>query len=178
MEMINIRGDRMVRKADVNDAKQIAMVVVDTWRTAYKGIVNDEYLDGLRYEERENVFKERILQLDTEKFLYVFEDAQTKKVVGFIWLGKPLEDMQYDGEIYALYVLYDYQKHGIGRQLIKEAIYKLKYEGCKDIVIWALKDNIAARKFYERMGGKLASEKKKDIGGQILDEVAYIMDIL
>lgn len=155
----------------------MARVVVDAWRVAYKGIVSDEYLDGLKYEARENSFRERILEKDSGKLIYVYEDERINKIVGIIYFGKPLEEIQYGGEIYDLYVLPAFQKQGIGRQLIKEAINKLGEINCKNIIIWALKDNINARKFYEKIGGKLTSEKSKEIGGEMLDEVSYVLEI-
>lgn len=38
------------RQATSQDAKRIAKVHVDSWRTTYQGIIPDSYLDGLTYE--------------------------------------------------------------------------------------------------------------------------------
>lgn len=35
----------LIREADVKDAPAIARVTVDTWKTAYRGIINDDYLE-------------------------------------------------------------------------------------------------------------------------------------
>ncbi len=32
--------------------KQVAEIVVNGWKTAYKGIIDDEYLDSLNVEEK------------------------------------------------------------------------------------------------------------------------------
>ena len=41
------------RPATIDDARVIAQVHVDTWRTTYAGIVPDDYLRDLSYERRE-----------------------------------------------------------------------------------------------------------------------------
>jgi len=40
-----------IREASVEDASAIARVAVDTWKTAYRGIIDDNYLNSLSYEE-------------------------------------------------------------------------------------------------------------------------------
>ncbi len=40
------------------------------------------------------------------------------------------------------------------------------------MLVWVLADN-PMRRFYEALGGRLLREKKVEIGGVALDEVAY-----
>jgi hypothetical protein len=40
-----------IREATLADAEGVARVHVDTWRSAYKEMVPDSYLDGLNYED-------------------------------------------------------------------------------------------------------------------------------
>ena len=46
-----------IRKAVNEDAKQIAVVHVDSWRTTYTGIVADAYLESLTYESKEKMWR-------------------------------------------------------------------------------------------------------------------------
>ena len=41
------------------------------------------------------------------------------------------------------------------------------------MLLWVLKDNRPARKFYEALGGTTLREKSIEIGSQSLIEVAY-----
>ena len=51
--------DRIViRPANLGDIPEISKVHIDTWRTAYRGLVPDEYLAGLTYEQREQRWRE------------------------------------------------------------------------------------------------------------------------
>jgi len=42
----------IIRKAKLDDATGIAKVHVDSWRTTYKGIIPDDFLNNLSYEQR------------------------------------------------------------------------------------------------------------------------------
>lgn len=49
-----------IRKAIVTDAKGIAKVHVDSWKTTYANILPDEYLNHLSYESREQMWANAI----------------------------------------------------------------------------------------------------------------------
>jgi hypothetical protein len=50
----------LIRRATLEDAAAIARVRVDTWRTAYRGIVPDEFLDNMSYEGNESRWAEML----------------------------------------------------------------------------------------------------------------------
>ena len=62
---------------------------------------------------------------------------------------------------------------GYGRLLVTQVAHDLASRGYRSLVIWVLKDN-PARRFYERLGGRLAAEKVVEIGGRPLLDVAYV----
>ena len=43
-----------IRRAIKDDIRGIAKVHVDSWKTTYKGIFADEFLENITYEQREN----------------------------------------------------------------------------------------------------------------------------
>jgi hypothetical protein len=45
----------LIREANIGDAPAIVRVHIDSWRPTYRGIVLDDYLEGLFHEERERV---------------------------------------------------------------------------------------------------------------------------
>lgn len=53
-----------IRKANSVDATSIAKVHVDSWRTTYKGIIPDEFLNNLSYEQRTELWKENLARVD------------------------------------------------------------------------------------------------------------------
>ena len=163
-----------IRKAELKDAVGIAKVHVDGWRTTYKGIVPDTYLDNLSYENREQMWMSGIEQDN----VYIAED-EDGRIVGFASGGKERTGKydRYVGELYAIYLLEGQQGKGLGRKLVQTVVDDLKEKKLNSMLIWALKENPACR-FYETLGGKQIDTAEIEIEGKKLSEIAYGWDDL
>lgn len=159
----------LIRKARIEDAAGIAKVHVDSWRTTYKGIVPDTFLDNLSYEQRELIWKKGM----NENNVYIAEN-ENGQVIGFSTGGKERTGKYeaYTGELYAIYILKEYQGKGIGRLLVRSVVADLKDKNLNSMLIWAIEENPACH-FYERLGGKKIDTEEIEIAGEILNEVAY-----
>ena len=178
-----VRDRPVVREARPADVPGIARVHVDTWRTTYRGIVPDDYLDALSYEARERLWTRALERLAAAGEaggtgnphaggLFVAE-APGGEVVGFASCGREATgDPQYPDELYAIYVLDAWQGQGLGRRLARAVADRLAAAGLHAMLVWVLADN-PMRRFYEALGGRLLREKKVEIGGVALVEVAY-----
>jgi GNAT superfamily N-acetyltransferase len=161
-----------IRTAKVNDAAAIAKVHVDSWRTTYKGIVPDDFLASLSYEQREQLWRQALTDPSSPSFVYVAED-ESGKIAGFASGGpERTREPVYTGELYAIYLLAQHQGKGVGRQLAITLVNRLRQEGMTALLLWVLAEN-PSRKFYERLGGRPISDKTVMIGGVPLIEVAY-----
>lgn len=94
-------------------------------------------------------------------------------MIGFA-VGGPNREAkaEYDAELYAIYLLADEQRRGVGRALFQAEISELVRRGFTSMQVWVLVDN-PARKFYEALGGQYVHEKDIEIGGATLKEAAY-----
>ncbi len=146
---------------------------VDTWRAAYRGIVPDDYLRGLSYEESERSWREIITAGDG--CVYVAEGA--RGVYGFAsgerrrLFSRGLNE--YEGELTTLYVLPSCQGAGAGRRLAGKVARHFTESGVNSMLLWVLAENRPARGFYESLGGVLVAEDGFELGGAWLLEVAY-----
>ena len=166
-----------IREAKKDDVVEIAKVRVDTWRATYKGIVPDDFLQSLSYQEISERWKKTFWENKNPNVeVFVAEDEE-QNVVGFATCGpEQSQDPVYRGEIYALYVRPQSQNHGIGRELVRACVRHLTQKLQVDtMLIWALTEN-PSRRFYESLGGKLVKEKTQEIGGKMLSEVGYGWD--
>lgn len=175
----------ILRLARFEDAESMAAVHLQSWREAYVGIISDEILKNLNMAERVQGWKDQLGSgYEGSRFNFVAEDPKLG-VVGFS-SGGPLrenwgKDMKLpealknasDGEFYAIYLLKSHQGRGIGKGLYDRVAGKLKENGFKSMLVWVLKDNAPARKFYEKMGGHEIGAAKITIGRE-LDQVAYV----
>jgi len=147
----------MVRPMEVRDAEATAIVWASAWRTAYRGLVPDAVLEGLDVDQSAQRFRDRVAerQRDPRQSITVAEVAG--RVVGFCGFG-PERRADHDftgapgvGEITALYVDPEYWRRGVGAALTVSACAELSrtYDRW---VLWVLRDNHQARRFYEGLG--------------------------
>jgi GNAT superfamily N-acetyltransferase len=162
-----------VRSAIPADALAIAQVHVASWRTTYKGLVTDEFLQNLSVERREKSWEEILSNPEHPAFLYVAKD-EAGQIVGFVSGRIERENnAEYTGEIGAIYLVKLAQGQGTGQKLMRAAVRELIRRGHRSMMLWILRDNTPARKFYEALGRQYLYEKPIEIGDQTLVEVAY-----
>ena len=162
-----------IRDAVSADAAGIARVRVDTWRQAYAGMMPEDYLSNLSYEETERRLLESYLPpRSSEQFMIVAVDEQ-ETIIGYT-IGGPNRDenSEYQGEIYSIYILPGYQHFGTGASLLKGAVERLIERKIQSMIIWVVAQN-PARGFYEALGGKIVNFRDRQKSSFILAEVAY-----
>ncbi|MGA8089034.1 MAG: GNAT family N-acetyltransferase [Terracidiphilus sp.] len=157
-----------IRAAGIADAGAIAHVHVESWRTTYAGIVPDAYLAGL-----DEILRARLWREWLESQALVFVAEWDGRVVGFAHGGENREPLeQCDAELYAIYLLKDAQKRGIGEALLRMMASALLERNFRSMAVWVLEQN-RSRGFYEKTGAHMAMSKVIEIGGAKLMEVAY-----
>jgi GNAT superfamily N-acetyltransferase len=167
--MIN---DFRIRKAKLGDAIAIAKVHVDSWRETYAGIVPDDYLSGLSYEQREPLWRKILSQSDSKSTALVVEDEKGL-VVGFASAGQnPDRESGYDAELYAIYILREHQRKQIGTRLISEIASRMLKVGMVSMMLWVLARN-PYRRFYEALGGEPFKRRYMSFGEAKHLAIAY-----
>lgn len=78
----------------------------------------------------------------------------------------------YKGELYAIYILEEYQRNGIGRLLLASVIEELNQQNIISMVVLVLEAN-GSRMFYEMLGAKKIDTVKIEIAGKQLNEIVY-----
>ncbi|MCE7742178.1 MAG: GNAT family N-acetyltransferase [Candidatus Heimdallarchaeota archaeon] len=148
-----------IRQARYSDIEGIAYVGYNSWITTYTGIFPDELIQQRSPEKRiphirENWrgFEEDSEENPTRNFLVA--ENNMGKIVGYVNGGEIFhKEQNYDCEMYAFYILQEYQGQGIGTRLFYQMLKFLKTFEHKSMIIWVLKENPACL-FYEKMGGK------------------------
>jgi ribosomal protein S18 acetylase RimI-like enzyme len=162
-----------IRRARPEDAPGIARAHVDSWRTTYQGLIADEILQDLSYERRAERWRESLSDPQDQDFVYVAE-GETGEILGFVSAGPERSgDPDYRGEVMAIYLLQSAQGQGLGRRLMQAAAAELARRGFDSLLLWVLKENTPARKFYEALGGVYLRDQSLEIGGREYVEAAY-----
>lgn len=174
-----------IRRARPADAAAIGGVHVAAWRSAYPGILPDEYLSRLSVPRQAAQYDQAIR---AGAGVYVAAASGNdvpgggSRVVGFATAGRggagrmqPPTMGEGDGEIETLYVLDDWRERGLGRRLMRAAAAHLAASGCRSAFVWVLRDN-PSRWFYQRLGGKPVAEADIRVGGETIPQTAFVWD--
>ena len=140
-----------IREATAADIGSIARIHVTCWQTAYRGILPDATLDGLRVEQRESLWRGWMAGTGVHTLVAVSEG----RTAGFIRLcpARPIENPPADAaEVTHLYVDPAAQARGAGKALLKGALGIARSAGYRTLILWVLEANRKARRFYERSG--------------------------
>jgi ribosomal protein S18 acetylase RimI-like enzyme len=164
-----VMGEITIRPARLGDARGIARLDVETWRTTYAGVLSDTYLVGLSEQRREIGWRSVILREPRDVRVAV---DPAGAILGFGSCGPNRGDRFFAGEVFTLYVAPDWQNQGIGRRLLITLFRRLVAAGRHSAILWVLRDN-PARFFYERLGAQQVSRKSLAVGGAAIAAIAY-----
>ncbi len=163
-----------VRPAVPGDARELALVHLRSWQTAYRGIVADSFLERLPRElpQREQRWRALLGNPGTEHVhVGTTEEGQ---IVGFVRGGRARPPhFGADGELGAIYLLAEHRRNGLGRSLVAAHVRALRAAGYRSMVVWVLSRN-PARGFYERLGGERCGTAEETVGGETHGETAYV----
>lgn len=154
MKVQNIK----IRKAVKSDWEQIFKLTLTVWRIAYAHIMPQEIFDWREKSSAETLEKRKDIEPNTsDHFSFVAE--VDNKIVAFA-LAKTVSNYEHYKELncsdlYAIYIDPKYQRIGLGRKLFDLVVSEFKKVGSAKMVIGVLKENLQARKAYEKWGGVL-----------------------
>lgn len=159
-----------IRVAVKEDSAAIGKVHVDSWRTTYKGIVPDDVLEKMSYEQQKEQW-DYILTIDHVIVLVAEVDG---KIVAYASAG-PFNQQKFPRQagLSTLYSLEEYQGQGIGRALVKEMFTMLQAQGISKVMVEVLKDN-KSKYFYEKYGAVFLHNTYIEMGGSPLTESIYV----
>ena len=156
-----------IRRATTEDAAAIGAVHVAAWRSAYPGVLPDQFLAKLSVP-RQAAFYERAIRLGAG----VHVAAEQNRIVGFSTARRTRHNALGEGEVETLYVLDDFKEHGLGRGLLRASAEYLAGLGCGSAFAWVLRDNPSGF-FYEHLGGKRIATSMTRVGGSEIPQTAF-----
>ena len=135
----------MIRKADKQDIARIAEIIVFGKRVAYRPIFENDYVS---FNELQvvNLYEEYNSNLHRLDGMLLYDDGIVKGVIN----GQPIDAKTI--EITDFYVEPFFVRQGIGTLLIEAMIQQARKKAYNKIILWVIKDNTKARKFYEANG--------------------------
>lgn len=159
-----------LRNAEKEDKEEIGKVYCSSWKSAYKNIVPNEYLNSLTSKDCEKEIE------PTENLLLEYKG----KIVGIINFGLSREyDNKHLGEIRAIYILEEFWNKGLGEILFNSASLTMMQTGISKIYLWVASKNKRAISFYEKMKMYNANETKViNIANKDISLVKYELTLM
>ena len=157
---------RKVTQSDDFDA--IGNIYAQSWKSAYRGIVPQSYLDSLSGEQWADKFRTR----KHDSFIIL----EGGKYIGTSSICAARDEIMAGyGEIISIYLLPEYFGQGYAEPLLNCAVNALWEKGYENIYLWTLEKNIRAQRFYEKNGFyKNGDTSAIEIAGKELTEIRYV----
>jgi len=163
-----------IRLATLADAEALSALHVRAWRSAYRGLLPDDLLDGISLEEWTRR-RRKYMEQPTSPLNRIWVREGARGMIGFANTG-PCRDADLPvgevGEVYAIYLEPEAVGHGHGHALLEHALAGLPAQGFREVSLWVLEQNARARRFYELAGFRLdpgAPPKTLTIQGRVVD---------
>lgn len=156
-----------------DDGALVGQIHAETWKIAYRGIINDRYLDNLSASRWEEGVAQKIADGEWRGFGAV----SGGNLAGCTFYSGARDEYKTGwGEIISLYVLPRYWGCGIGFALLNQVIGGLNAMGFDKCYLWVLSKNKRAIVFYERYGFKQdGGELQYTLDGQKLHEISMVL---
>jgi len=147
-----------LRTATPADAGAIADLHTASWRTAYRGLLSDAYLDGPAPAERAELWTQRFREPKPNQYVVVAEDAG--RLAGFA-CAFGAEDPDWGTLLDNLHVAPDRKGRGIGTRLMHDvAGWCVAHHPGLPLHLWVIEGNVGALQFYRALGGEMAGRAR------------------
>lgn len=195
-----------IREALASDAAAVARLHTESWQSAYRGMLPDQYLDGTVPEKHRKRWRsllgspavqdekgaQDVKGGQGEKGAQDEEGAQGEEELerpdGVVRLAESEGQLLgfasvwfnhkpgYDAYVDNLHVRPGLRGGGIGKRLMRDAARQTAAAGYRSLSLEVLSENHAAIRFYERLGGAFRREDREEMGGVMVDYWLMVWD--
>lgn len=161
------------RPAVESDLPQVGRIVVDAWRSTFAGLLQPDFLNNMSSAQQTERHRRAFFR---QGATYHVACAGAENVIGFASGGYSRHgEFPQENEVYAIYILDEYQRQKIGRTLFLSVLDDFKGSNRKGLIVLALEKNPNLG-FYKRLGGTQVIAKPLILGAETVDQFAFLWD--
>lgn len=150
------------RDARSDEYATIAELQIESWRSAYRGILPDRYLDHDILAER-RAFWRHAARVRSPGLMVLVIDAGGS-LAGFVSVARGA-DPGFDATIQNLHVRPQLRGRGLGRRLLAGVTERLLATAATSVCLWVYDCNHGALRFYHRLGAVVDARGYDDLAG-------------
>lgn len=167
-----------VREAVLGDAAAIAALQVRSWQRAYRGLVPDEFLDGLADDSWLERWRNSLGRPPRQGVHQIVATVDgTAVTIG--GAGPALEPThELTGQLYVLYTDPAHWGAGHGSAVLERIHRRLAADGHERAQLWVAAGNDRSIGFYEHHGwSRDGTTQREEVAGATFDEVRMVRDL-
>jgi ribosomal protein S18 acetylase RimI-like enzyme len=158
----HILADVTIRSAVEADAADIAAIHTASWRDAYAGILAAEFLNGDIETNRLELWSRRLIERPSSQLVDVACDPAGAMVAFACSFSDA--DPRWGSLVDNLHVLPRFRGQGAGEKLLQNMVARLAAKDSDSgLHLWVFEANVAALRFYHRLGGRVVETKTSEI---------------
>lgn len=166
-----------IRPAEPMNAATIADIHIRSWRAQFTAFLTPEQVLLKNLDQRDIRFKwQSRLVAEEGQRRHTFIAHADGVPVGYITGCVQSSEANHTSELDQIYVLASHAGQGIGTQLVRTLVARLRDVGHTSMMVWVMTLNPAVRFYRERLGGVYLGERVIPHGDGILREASYGWD--
>lgn len=159
--------------ATLQDAQSVARLQAQSWRSTYRGMLPDDYLDHRVVDDRLEYWTTRLASFAPDRTL-VLKAVSDGSMLGYVCVLLD-EEPKWGARLDNLHVTPESKGTGIGYALFQAAReWIARVSPGTPMHLWCVEANRVARRFYDRQGGTIVESASRSFAGQpSVPEVRY-----
>ena len=157
-----------IRKVKQGDADALAYIQTESWKTAFKGIIDDAMLEKCTNIDKARAMYQRLLDENMGNGYLLTVDNKPHCIA--YWDKARDPELTGKAELICIHSLPNNWHKGFGSKMMDMVLEDIKSSGYSEVVLWVFRDNLRARAFYEANGFVLSGVTKSAFDSE---EVLY-----
>ena len=152
----------LIRKVADGDAPVLAYIQTESWKAAFKGILEDDVLARCTDIERATQMYAGLLKAKKGNGYLLEVDGKGHCIAW--WDATREEDMENFAELICIHSLQDNWGKGYGSKMMDKVLADITEAGYTKVMLWVFEENHRARAFYEAKGFVKSGKSKVSLG--------------
>ena len=139
-----------IRKVKQGDADTLAYIQTESWKAAFKVIIDADMLDKCTNIDKARLMYQRLLD-DNKGNGYILTVDNKPHCIAYWDKARDFE-LGLKAELICIHSLPNNWHKGFGSKMMDMVLEDIKKSGYSEVVLWVFRDNLRARVFYEAKG--------------------------